>query len=1046
MRRKITLARLFGYLVMMALLVLAGCRTSLPVAPSGQRSTGPRSEQASGADQTAYLVIRVRWPERDWPNFHAAAIPQSTNALRVTVTGADRAPLVKYLARQAGPATAPVTETLRLPEGANLAIAVDAFREGIPVPDGADVIARGSVAGINAQAGERLVVPLTLTPTFAPAITGLSFNGSPILETVTINGSGFGTGSIPVKVTFNGIAVAAADLKRTSDTVMTAKVPALATTGPLIVEVDGIPGNADTIYWVMRNDPPTLTLTAQGNSDSINLRTGQMVPLTLEENISYLFAGGKTAADFPAYAASKPTLSYLSTMPSVGTIASASFSAAAVGSTVVKAKIGSVESNPLTIVVSSQLRITTVAGSGAASVVSSTLSAGLRQPYGLVIRANGALLVADQGNHRIRSINGTAVTVLAGDGSAGLVNAASDSARLRYPAGIARDAADNIYVADKNNHSVRKIAAGSGIVTTLVGNGIAGSSGDGRPAAEGLLNFPQGISISAAGDIVIADTLNHKIRIVAGASGTNRYGQNMVAGNLYTLAGQGPDAEGNGGFLDNSYGLAARFSSPTGVAVAVDGTVYVADSGNRRIRKIDPSGAVTTIAGTGAQGSTGDGGAASAAQFEKPTALVVDSAGTIFVADRLGKRIRSFLPGGNISTVAGTGVAGIQGDGGPATSAQLSEPVGLALTADALFMADFGSDRIRKLFLTGELAGQIATVAENAGTGGLATATSLASPQGVTAFATGFYVADTGNHLVRQVNAAGTLATLAGIGTAGFAGDGGDPKLARLDRPVYLRQDAPGNLYIVDQGNRRIRVIAAETSTLFGVAVSSGSIYTVAGGGTGTFAEGSAAAGNVLLKPAGIAFTTDGDLLIADSAAHTVRKIARNSGIITTFAGNGTGDYGGDGSAASAAWLNAPRAIAVQGDGSVLICDSLNHRIRQVSLQGIITTVAGGGTELAYGENVKATSAQLNVPADIFPDGNGGFYFTDSANHTVRQVTAAGTIFTIAGMAKTVGFLGDDGSALSARLDTPVGIARDALGNLLIADAGNHRIRKLAAD
>ncbi len=1040
-----SLTRILG-VALAAALALAGCRAPFglaglavpPAGSSGQIAHGPQ------VARTATLTLRVKWPERDFPGFRAASIPQTTNTLVVTVSGAGRQTVSDTFSRPAGPATEPVTHTLTIAEGTGLTIEVKAYREQAPVPVSAVPVAAGSVAGINALAGERVPVALTLTAAFAPKITSLGFNGAPTLQTLTITGENFGTGDMPVKVTFDGVEAAQGEVNRASDTSMQVKIPANARTGPLIVETDGIASPPDTVFWVMQNDlpdSPKIWVTYGEGATSISLRVGQSAPLVVQESKRYLFAGSKTEADFPDYAASKPVRKMEVSDATVGKMTGDTFEALGAGSVTVKARLGWVESNALAVTVSTGLRISTVAGSGGGAEAAA--NAGLFRPFGLAA-AGGALVLSEWGNQRVRSLSGGAISPLAGVGSQGFTDGASTSAQFRYPAGIAADASGSVYLADRNNHAIRKIDQGSGTVATFVGNGSYGFGGDGYPAAEGRLDFPEGVCLTASGDVVIADTGNHKIRIVVAETGF-RYGQQMEAGYLYTLAGWIKDPES--GYVDSEIPAGARFSTPTGVAAAADGTIFVADSANGRIRRIDTTGAVTTVAGTGIAGSAGDGGPAVDAQFVRPTAVAVGPDGTVYVADRDGRRVRAFVPGGNISTMAGDGVVGSEGDGGLATAAHLTEPTGLAVTADALYIVDFGSDRVRSVALSGDDVGKISTIAQNAGSAPVdALAVPLKAPYGTAVGSGSFLVADSGNHLIRRVDLADGKATiLMGVGSAGFnpPGDGADPLQARLNDPIWAIYDAAGNLFVSDAGNQRVRVLPAAGGTLFGVSVTAGLVQTIAGGGS-TFSEGGAAVGNLLYLPGGMTFDRDGHLLIADTGSHRIVRVNKTTGFMTTAAGTGAPGFGGDGSDPVAALLDTPAGLATLADGAILIADGMNHRVRRIDpVSGKMQTVAGGGTDIAYGENVAAINAQLNVPTDIVPDGKGGFFFTDKLNHTVRQVSSAGTIVTVAGTPGSAGFSGDSGPALEAKLYLPAGLAIDAAGDLYVADSGNNRIRKL---
>jgi DNA-binding beta-propeller fold protein YncE len=294
-----------------------------------------------------------------------------------------------------------------------------------------------------------------------------------------------------------------------------------------------------------------------------------------------------------------------------------------------------------------------------------------------------------------------------------------------------------VYISDTFNHRVRRVDSG-GAVTTLVGTGQAAYSGDGGPAGAATLHWPHGLAVDPAGAaLYIADSANHRIRRV-----------DLAAGTITTVAG-GPAA----GFAgDGGPATAALLQDPKGVWVAPSGEIYIADSGNERIRRIDSSGTITTVAGTGATGFAGDGGPALAAQFDGPRAVAGDTAGNLYVADDNNHRVRRIDPSGMITTVAGTGTGGFAGDGGPAAGAQLDHPRGVAVD----------------------------------GRGAV-------------------FVADSMNHRIRMIDPEGRISTVAGCGRQGFGGDGGPATTARLFEPRGVATDTTGHLFVADTYNDRVR-------------------------------------------------------------------------------------------------------------------------------------------------------------------------------------------------------------------------------------------------
>ena len=320
------------------------------------------------------------------------------------------------------------------------------------------------------------------------------------------------------------------------------------------------------------------------------------------------------------------------------------------------------------------------------------------------------------------------------------------------------------------------------------------------------------------------------------------------------------------------------------------------------------------------------------------------------------------------------------------------------------------------------------------GDGDAAVAAQLRSPYGVTPDGAGnLYIADSWNHRIRKVDAAGVITTVAGDGTSDYGGDGGPAVDAQLDFPVGVALDGAGNLYFADQNNHRIRKVD-----------SAGVITTVVGDGEyGYSGDGGPAAAAQLGYPDGVTLDGAGNLYFADVHNLRIRKVD-SAGVITTVAGNGMRGYSGDGGPAVEARLHHLGGVALDGVGNLYFTDSWNHRIRKVDAGGVITTVAGDGTEGYGGDGGPAVEARLNEPSGVALDGAGNLYFADTLNHRIRKVDARGRITTVAG-GDTQGFGGDGGPAVAAHLNRPQGVALDGAGNLYIAEEFNHRIRRVEA-
>ena len=447
-----------------------------------------------------------------------------------------------------------------------------------------------------------------------------------------------------------------------------------------------------------------------------------------------------------------------------------------------------------------------------------------------------------------------------------------------------------------------------------------------------------------------------------------------------------------GGGPTNLPALSANLGELSSVALDGAGNVYITASS--QIYKISPAGQLTSVAGNhrtgyfGSSGFSGDGGPATSAQLNSPHGVFVDRSGNIFIADSVNERIREVLAStGTIETVAGTGMSGYSGDGAAATSAKLNGPSGVFVDGSGnIFIADTYNNRIRKV---------------------------LAST--------------------------GTIQTVAGNGKEGFSGDGGPAAEAELDGPDAVFVDGSGNIFIADTANQRIREVLAST----------GEIRTVAGNGKEGFSgDGGPAIQAELHTPRGVFVDSSGNLFVADSFNNRVREVLASTGTISTIAGNGSGDFRGDGGPATSAELDYPGGVFLDGSGNIFIADGLNERIRKVMAStGKIQTVAGNGRNVyssaISGDGGPATNAELNRPSSVFVDSSGNIFIADGFLIT-KVLASTGVIQTIVGNG-TKGFGGDGGPAIAAELNDPSGVFVDRSGNIFIADLGNERIREVLA-
>lgn len=480
------------------------------------------------------------------------------------------------------------------------------------------------------------------------------------------------------------------------------------------------------------------------------------------------------------------------------------------------------------------------------------------------------------------------------------------------------------------------------------------------------------------------------------------------------------------------------------IAVDTAGNVYF--SSLHSIFKVDSTGTMTRFAGNGRPGNLGDGGQAASAQLMFPMGLAIDVAGNVFVADRDANVVRRIAANGTISTVAGNGTPGYAGDSGTATSAQLNGPFGVAVDASGnIFIADTGNLVIRKVSTDG-------TISTYAGSGtrgyngdnvGARNAW-LNGPEGVAVDANGtLYIADTFNGRIRRVGTDGIITTAAGIGSTGVdGGDNGPPANAALSLPTDVTVDRFGNLYIADFGNSRVRMVA------------NGAIMSVAGRNNGApIVEGEEAVNARLNGPTGVAVDRNGNFFFVEAGIgsgtglargdHKVWKVS-STGVMTTLAGSGLPSFGGDNGSAAAAQLDTPTGVAIDAGGNLLIADSLNQRIRKVS-RGTITTVTGTGTGGFNGEVALVGNAQLNTPRGVAADAAGNFYVADTGNNRVREGQPGGNLFTVAGNGNA-SYFGDGGAATRGSVNAPEGVAVDAAGNLYIADTFDNVVRKVTPD
>lgn len=580
---------------------------------------------------------------------------------------------------------------------------------------------------------------------------------------------------------------------------------------------------------------------------------------------------------------------------------------------------------------------------------------------------------------------------------------------------VAVDGSGNVYIADQPPRSPLPAAVlkldSKGVLTPFAGTGPAGFSGDGGPAVDAQLSFPSALVLDGSGNLYIGD--NSRIRRVS------------TSGIITTVAGSNsPVYSGDGGPA-----IGAGFYA-AGLAVDAAGNLYIADLQNCRIREVTTDGAIRTIAGTGAANIAGDGGPAIQAAIGSVNAIALDHAGNIYFAASSGTRasyqtyVRKISTAGIVTTIAGTGIVGTDGDGGFAVNAQLLGAESIAIDgAGNIYIGD--STRVRKISTDGTIATVVGAVQGGVLDDGVPATSAAIMPEGLAVDSSGsLFIAESYfpvGYRVRKVSQ-GIIATVAGNGFEAYSGDGGPAILAQLSAPNAAAADNAGNLYIADWGNNRIRKVSP-----------GGTIATVDGnGGPGSPFDGQPAASGNVGTLSGLVADGHGNVFFSDGDCSCIWKITAD-GVVHLFAGGHVG-YGGDGGPALQAGFLLPEGLALDSAGNLYIADTLDNRVRKVSVAGTVSTVAGNGLLGPYsGEGGQATAAVLSSPQSVALDAQGNLYISSTNIARVLKVSPAGIITTVAGNG-TFGHSGDGGAATAAQLDTPAAVACDASGNLFIAE------------
>ncbi len=658
-------------------------------------------------------------------------------------------------------------------------------------------------------------------------------------------------------------------------------------------------------------------------------------------------------------------------------------------------------------------------------------------PFGVTVDGAGNVYVADSDNNTIRKVTPAGVvTTLAGvAGYAGTDDGTGSAARFDYPQGMCADSAGTVYVADSYNNLIRKISPG-GVVTTLAGVADYYGTNDG-PGDEAVFDYPKGVAVDSAGNVYVSDADNEAIRKVA------------PDGTVSTLAGSPRfDVNGNpiGGSSDGT-GSAAQFNFPQGIALDSAGNVYVADSDNNTIRKVTPNGVVATLAGLANTPGSADG-KGNKARFNIPTGVAIDAAGNVFVTDAYNDTIRKVTPAGVVTTMAGMPLftGNLDGTG---SSGRFSFPTGLTIDgAGNLYVADTDNSTLREIS-PAALVTTIAGVAVSFGTvDGTGSEARFDIPWAVATGPNGeIYVADTGNSAIRKITSAGLVSTLAGLKGVYGAADGTGTE-ARFHYPEGLAVDRATNIYVADSVNNTIRKVtpAGVVTTLAGLAGSKGSAD-----GVGKHAR--------FDFPFGVAVDNASNVFVADCDNDAIRKITPVPGTtnwsVVTIAGL-HGVHGSTDGTNAAARFYHPAGLAIDDAGNLYVADTLNYTVRQMkpvpgTTNWVVNTIAGKagvvgsadgvGTNALFGDG--GYSFELYGPYGIAVDSAANVFVTDSENSTIRRITRVGedwVVSTIAGLVGQYSFANGAGNA--AYFDFPDAIAVDSKGSIYVADTDNNAIRK----
>ncbi|MBI2685386.1 MAG: hypothetical protein HYX27_03645 [Acidobacteria bacterium] len=603
--------------------------------------------------------------------------------------------------------------------------------------------------------------------------------------------------------------------------------------------------------------------------------------------------------------------------------------------------------------------VTTIAGNGFSTPAGDNgpaTSAALSARH-IALDGAGNIYLADYDNSFIRRIGtdgiittiaGDGDDVFSGDGKPALQTALS-------PFSIHVDSANRIIVGDIDNYRVLRIGT-DGIVTTIIGTGTRGFSGDGGPGRAATLTNCDGITSDAAGNIFITDTSNRRIRKLT------------PAGIITTIAGGSSDVVGPSP-IDP---LRAAIGFPTTIAIDPQGSFTFADADNSRLLRLSPAG-ISQIAGNGKFKELLPRTPNTLVTMTEPVGLAVAPDGAVYYTEYTGHRIARIDKDGSVSRVTGTGVSSCCTDNGSALNGRVSFPAGVAVARDgSIIIADTNNDKIRRVSN-----GTITSLAGSflgsgfSGDNGPAADALLSGPWGVVIDANGNIIfSDRYNNRIRRITPAGTITTIAGDGRGMFAGDGGQATAASLYSPTGLAINPAGELLIADYGNHRVRAISA-----------TGIIRTIAGTGVvGSSGDGQPATQATIRFPIGLAADRQGNVYITQDVGGAMRKIGTN-GIISTFAGQVPYGFAGDGGSPNSAFFSRPMGITTDDAGNIYIADTQNNRVRVIRTLALTTTLSPSPVTLAA-----VTGSATTVPARVsLTSAVNGLPFTFSVTYGQQQ-------------------------------------------------------------